>query len=767
MIIHPIEDTIHSSPYSNQQEQCPEVQLLQRLVWVQYQSYWWPALLFQDYSELQDFVADEMDPIMKAQMAVAIMRQLKQRMNTKVARLLGKSTIEVVEITTKYHEFYIKLPEFLPKAIDRPRYGRETQLFLDMHRALDQVEVIISEITEKPFSLLPGMGSITWLQKAQAQVAKREFRMDKGACTYYPELRDKTKGDTSISPVAQERPMADLIQSQQSPIPSHIQQQFHRGGRDASNQDQMLQQYQALSKLAHDHSDDQSVESMFSTGVVPPERTSSGKAVRAIKHIDSASTKLKSNRTKHSADKRIGRKSMPSIQEQRVEGRDEMASRTHRITSDSRRETTAPETTSLRKIGGRVRAPLARQTKAGIRRPPMTLAKEMNRVAVPTKSHDGHIRRVQEYLLHQQMSVTSDHADEAEACIDATDGHHHHQQQILPIATPVSQDDSSSEASRNNSIRSRNNIRQNDHAGNVIQMSDQSDMQDDPPRPKRGATNKILRHGPPRPSPSEEREEPTGDSFSNGTDATSIVDHRTATTSQCSHRRRRQTGDLESAAISSSNFDDYLSQTEKTLELLIKRERSSLQKQLQRGSQRRSAERHYNNGGRDHQRSRSGCRRSTEQRLLDPSGFFDGCFLADEDQYEPSVATSYADDTTASIEILPGLEGDDIIPGLSARINRMMADRGFIFSQERPRAAKAHHSRKNKTVPIEILPGLEGDDIVPGLNSEINKLIAKKGFFSRQDVLNLIEELEEPDDESISINCFDEFTRQRVRDKKR
>jgi hypothetical protein len=75
-----------------------EVVLLQRLVWVRYKSHWWPALLYHSYAELQEQVTDRMDTALKAQFAMAIMRQMQNKRSIKVARLLGKSSLEVVEV---------------------------------------------------------------------------------------------------------------------------------------------------------------------------------------------------------------------------------------------------------------------------------------------------------------------------------------------------------------------------------------------------------------------------------------------------------------------------------------------------------------------------------------------------------------------------------------------------------------------------------------------------------------------------------------------
>ncbi|KAL3937218.1 MAG: hypothetical protein SGBAC_007626 [Bacillariaceae sp.] len=819
MIIHPIEDTINTSSYSDQQEECPEVVLLQRLVWVQYQSHWWPALLFQDYFELQDFMEDEMDTVMKAHIAVAIMRQVEQRRNTtKVARLLGKPTIEVVEIATKYHEFYNKLPQFLPKAISKSRFGGETDLFLHMHRALDQVEVIISEICQQPFSLLPGMGSTTWLQKALAQVDKSD---DTGSSTNNSELRDRTKTEISTYPVTQKRPMAHLMQSTQRSVPFRTQRthKINEANRGASN-DSVIQQYKALAKIAH-NSDEKSIGSMLSTCVVPPERTASGIAVRGIEIRGSESTQLQSNRKKHSANNKGIRKSMPSIKEAGKEERDEMVSRNHKKLSDSRE---APAM-NLRKISREDKAPLPRQTKAEIRRPPMILAMQTDRVAIPTVSHDGHMRRVQEYLLHQHMSVSNDKEfdrigvstasydgssqraqeyilhDQASECqqrppmtiaveTDRDDlpsaPHGRVPQSIprqpatiqkeyrrdlaptlcrdsktsqvqdylrnqqrsaanvqeecespidadvhptLPIATPVRQ--------QTTAAASSDRLRKNDDSI-AIQLS-QSWERDLQHPPRSCSSNKILRRPPRSSSQTPERDVPPGDSFSNGTpneDSSIIGDDRSVPES------------------SGNNFDDYLTQTEKTLELLIKREKESLSKrhtETGRDYQRSRRDRGAEPRGYRERRGRSRKHRRRRPKEYDPSAFLDGCFLADAEHYEPSIAST-------------SFEDDEFLPDFSDTIIKM-ANKGFLACQDqRSRPAR---SRRKKKGAIEILPGLEGDDIAPGLSEKINKMIAKKGFFSRHDVLKMIEDLnhqnkDETDDESISINRFDELARQRI-----
>lgn len=145
-----------------------EITLLERLVWVPYKGHWWPALLYSNYTELQQHLYEELDMVLKAQFAVAIMRQMNESKAIKVARLLGSEILEVVEVDdNQYAEFYWQLPRVLPMACKKSRYGNDTKLYLDFHRALDQVEEIIRDISETSFNLVPGEEKVTWLQRAE------------------------------------------------------------------------------------------------------------------------------------------------------------------------------------------------------------------------------------------------------------------------------------------------------------------------------------------------------------------------------------------------------------------------------------------------------------------------------------------------------------------------------------------------------------------------------------------------------------------------
>jgi hypothetical protein len=152
-------------------QKAPEITLLERLVWVRYKTHWWPALLYHSYSELQQHLYDQLDMVLKAQFAMAIMRQMQEKRNVKVARLLGRSILEVIEVEEDcYCEFYWHLPNVLPKAGERERYGDNTELYIDFHRALDQVEDIIRDVSEENFALMPNSEQSTWLERAHASL---------------------------------------------------------------------------------------------------------------------------------------------------------------------------------------------------------------------------------------------------------------------------------------------------------------------------------------------------------------------------------------------------------------------------------------------------------------------------------------------------------------------------------------------------------------------------------------------------------------------
>jgi len=150
--------------------------LLERLVWVPYKGHhWWPALLYENYTELQAHLYEELDTVLKAQFAVAIMRQMNEIKQVKVARLLGREVLEVVEVDDNQHaEFYWQLPRVLPMACKKSRYGDDIKLYLDFHRALDQVEEIIRDISKNSFNLTSNDEKKTWVERAEEVLQSSE-----------------------------------------------------------------------------------------------------------------------------------------------------------------------------------------------------------------------------------------------------------------------------------------------------------------------------------------------------------------------------------------------------------------------------------------------------------------------------------------------------------------------------------------------------------------------------------------------------------------
>lgn len=154
-----------------------EIPVLERLIWVKYQSHWWPALLYQSYSELQGHLYQEMDTVLKAQFAMAILkhnkrhpRKEKNNQTIMVAKLLGRPSLEILEVNQKgYCEFYFHLPHVMETAgaCQRRKYTSE-ELYLDFHRAMDQVEDLIRAASSKRnFALMPSENDMSWLDRAQ------------------------------------------------------------------------------------------------------------------------------------------------------------------------------------------------------------------------------------------------------------------------------------------------------------------------------------------------------------------------------------------------------------------------------------------------------------------------------------------------------------------------------------------------------------------------------------------------------------------------
>lgn len=129
--------------------------ILERLVWAQYEDLWWPAILYSSYLELQQDVYSQLDSyVIKAQFAHSIMRQMQEKRQVHVARLLGRPTLEIVEIVDTQEdckEFYFHVADILPQVCDMSNYRGRLDLFVDVHRALDEVSLEFAMMVEGDF----------------------------------------------------------------------------------------------------------------------------------------------------------------------------------------------------------------------------------------------------------------------------------------------------------------------------------------------------------------------------------------------------------------------------------------------------------------------------------------------------------------------------------------------------------------------------------------------------------------------------------------
>jgi hypothetical protein len=195
-------------PESVDKNSAPEISLLERLVWVRYQSHWWPALLYHSYTELQHHLYDQLDMVLKAQFAMAIMRHMQENRQVKVARLLGRPILEVIEVEKGcYTEFYWQLPHVLPKACNKSQYGKDVELYYDFHRALDQVEDIIRDVSQENFALMPHMEQQSWLERSQ--IMDNTMHGDRHSFSRNRSLESKSTMTSNTN------------SSQQSYVPSH------------------------------------------------------------------------------------------------------------------------------------------------------------------------------------------------------------------------------------------------------------------------------------------------------------------------------------------------------------------------------------------------------------------------------------------------------------------------------------------------------------------------------------------------------------------
>jgi hypothetical protein len=151
----------------------PDINLSERLIWVRYEDHWWPALLYNSYEELEHHIYDELDTIQKAQLTMAVMQQIEGKDNKMVARLLGRKRLELVEVDRgSYVEFYWLVSSILPKAAEKSNFGNNMKLYLDFHRALDEVEGIITEASKANFRFLSF--AKTWEERALEELSSMD-----------------------------------------------------------------------------------------------------------------------------------------------------------------------------------------------------------------------------------------------------------------------------------------------------------------------------------------------------------------------------------------------------------------------------------------------------------------------------------------------------------------------------------------------------------------------------------------------------------------
>jgi hypothetical protein len=150
-----------------------DINILDRLVWIKYESHWWPAIIYKSYSEVQQHLYRYLDTILKTQFAMAIMLEMNSSRPTKVARILGKSSVELVAVDSdSYHEFYWNLAAMIRQGCDLSRFVDNVDQFLEFHQALDEIVEIFTIYSRKQeFDLvLPDSGYQTWYDSAVARI---------------------------------------------------------------------------------------------------------------------------------------------------------------------------------------------------------------------------------------------------------------------------------------------------------------------------------------------------------------------------------------------------------------------------------------------------------------------------------------------------------------------------------------------------------------------------------------------------------------------
>jgi hypothetical protein len=150
-----------------------DINILDRLVWVRSDDDWFPAIIYKSYSEVQQHLYKYLDTTTKCQFAMAIMLEMNSAHPTKVARLLGKPSVELVSVEEdEYHEFYWNLAKMIRRGSDLSRFGDDV-LYLEFHQALDEVVEIFSIYSRKGegFELIvPDSGYRSWYEAARARL---------------------------------------------------------------------------------------------------------------------------------------------------------------------------------------------------------------------------------------------------------------------------------------------------------------------------------------------------------------------------------------------------------------------------------------------------------------------------------------------------------------------------------------------------------------------------------------------------------------------
>ena len=151
-----------------------DINILDRLVWVRNDDVWFPAIIYKSYSEVQQHLYKYLDTTTKVQFSMAILYEMNSQHPSKVARLLGKPSVELVSVEKDdYHEFYWNLARMIRRGSDLSRFGDDVDLYLEFHQALDEVVEIFSIYSRKGegFDLIvPDSGYRSWYEAAKARL---------------------------------------------------------------------------------------------------------------------------------------------------------------------------------------------------------------------------------------------------------------------------------------------------------------------------------------------------------------------------------------------------------------------------------------------------------------------------------------------------------------------------------------------------------------------------------------------------------------------